>query len=303
MTYEMYSVLSNLLMWSAFGVGVLWNIIPLSMKGSVTRNTRALAKQARFMAGMLFLISLLQTSWVGSLLYPDKVSITAGSWLELILPVILTGVFCVFSLIVTSTKSAYGEINKDEIIYQGKQPKGVAKKTKNAPISGLEDENHKIRWQELREEGDRLISNWLSLCSVENVLQMPLLGNLRDPLVKKVIIAIQDVRAERSSTPAKGINPEHTAFAKAVKELRGALAEAELHAKGSAKDYRPEEREKLELAQQLLNIAKSPSAADTERKNAYRKMRDLMDDLSLEIPEESEQNLQIEMKDILGIAA
>ncbi|WP_170963547.1 hypothetical protein [Cellulosimicrobium cellulans] len=144
---------------------------------------------------------------------------------------------------------------------------------------------------------ERVTSRWLAYeKDLQLALQYPVMRDLRDPLVQKVVTAMTRARAARvDETPEIGDNqsPAEHPYVAAVHELDVAMRAAEQEARRVRQGrFTREERRALHRAEQLLQLAKNDGASPHERRLAYERLIATLEGI-LDVPEAARAQLEI----------
>lgn len=154
-------------------------------------------------------------------------------------------------------------------------------------------------WARVLAEGDNIVALWAQRSTdLGYVLTNPMIANVNEPSVSKVIGLIQEFRRFRQdSTPTGTGDPWDTRLGVVVRALDHAVEDLFRQA-AVLKDanYSPEERKKLKQAQQLLSVALDSGGNINERALAYAKLRSVVEELSLYVSPETFVRMELDME-------
>lgn len=135
---------------------------------------------------------------------------------------------------------------------------------------------HAATWTELFARRDNLITTWSKYeTDVALMIDYPIMTDYTDPVVNKVIVAMQKVRnAAVATSDTSSVSAEGSTLHQAVDEFEIAFNAAEKYARrfGQTKLDAREQR-KLSTARQALNIILDKQAPAYEVEAAYRSLR------------------------------
>lgn len=160
-------------------------------------------------------------------------------------------------------------------------------------------------WQEYLDRGDSALAEWIKYSTnMEMILKYPLIGSFTNPKVKNVIVLVNRYRQLGRVFSPNVAKVELSPLANTVDSLETAVHDIITDAKNMKRsNYSPEERKTLEKAQSLFNLAMDSGATPSERKNAYERLRNIMDELRITVTDEMEERLAIEMQPVLALTA
>lgn len=158
------------------------------------------------------------------------------------------------------------------------------------------------RWKKALETHDQLDARWHNYeTSLEAILARPLLRDLTDPVVEKLVRAMSEARNLRESKAPK-LKPgqslaEGAEYLNAVSRYELAFNAAERKASTSAGEssFTEKERADLKSARRMLNLVLDGNASETERQGAYNQVIKILQGLTcLSVPKAALQQAAVE---------
>ncbi len=148
--------------------------------------------------------------------------------------------------------------------------------------SARSDDTPATQLQQLFDAHDDTTRRWLDYeLDVAKLIAFPAMSDGRQPLTAGFLRAKRVADRLRPATATTRVTPEQ------LKEYRDAVTEYEVAFDLAERDARrlknstftPEERKRLDTAQQLLSVAVDEAATPAERQLAYRRVREELDGL------------------------
>lgn len=161
------------------------------------------------------------------------------------------------------------------------------------------------QWQELRDRGTTAVESWLAYeTDLALLLQHPVMADLTDPVIQRVVRAMSRVRRllRYETAPDRDAPVVGSPFWDAVHDMERALTAARRHAeKVRFSRFDKDEQKRLRTAQQLLARALDASNHPSERHLAYERVIKILEGL-LPVPEKALAALaaQVEVTPALG---
>lgn len=130
--------------------------------------------------------------------------------------------------------------------------------------------------------GERLLSYEDDLVLA---LKLPVMRNLAEPTTRAAVQAMSNAEGYRTThAPDPDQNPIDSAYGKAVAEFENALDVAETYARKIGQEhYDDAERRKAQRAMDLLKIALNSNGYPEERRNAYKRVLGIMEELAIPV--------------------
>lgn len=152
----------------------------------------------------------------------------------------------------------------------------IAKVTKSSKRRKLEETENLHKWEGYMGKHDTVKSEWNSYESdIVKILQMPLLSDMRDPTTKEFHASLRSANNLRPNT-AKSVSIRTAVgsqYATAVDKLENSFDAAKHEAERvKLSKFSKEERNRLEKARSLLNMAMNSAATESERASAYKRL-------------------------------
>lgn len=167
-------------------------------------------------------------------------------------------------------------------------------------------EEKRKTWKNILAQGDEYLDKWVRVSTDLNfILQFPMIANSSEPVIKESIALVTQYRMMRTeSVPTAQDNMWGTELGQLVRKMKVTLDSAIVQVrKTKASQYSFAERKKLRQAKNLFDISMNTAASANERQIAYKRLRDIMDDLHISVSDDLEERLAIGMRDIKAIEA
>ena len=148
---------------------------------------------------------------------------------------------------------------------------------------------HAEAWSELYARHDALIIAWSKYeTDVALMIDYPIMTDYTDPVVHKVIAAMQKIRtAKMRMEEDSGIEAHESSFLEAVNEFELSFHAAERYARRYGQTrLDPREQRKLSAARAALNIILDGSAPSFEIEAAYKSLRSSLKGI-IDVPEKA----------------
>lgn len=158
-------------------------------------------------------------------------------------------------------------------------------------------------WRRLYMRRDELLVQWSRYeTDVALMIDYPVMTDYTDPVVRDVIVAMQDIRAAEAEALDLGRGPaEASKLFRAVNRFEVAFLTAEKYARrcGQSK-LNAAERSKLAGARQALNIILDGAATPSEVDAAYRSLRGSLRGI-IDLPDRAVADLEAHTRQSLGV--
>lgn len=168
---------------------------------------------------------------------------------------------------------------------EAEEPRSVVKKISTKELKRL----HAEAWSGLYARHDALILAWSKYeTDVALMIDYPIMTDYTDPVVHKVIAAMQRIRtAKMRMEEDSGIEAHESSFLEAVNEFELSFNAAERYARRYGQTrLDPREQRKLSAARSALNIILDGSAPSFEIEAAYKSLRSSLKGI-IDVPEKA----------------